>query len=439
MSDRTPTTSANRSLHYAWIVVALLLPVALLNYLDRQMLATMKASMVGDIPTIANQSDWGLILGSFKWTYALLGPFAGYISDRWSRRWVIGASLFAWSAVTWWTGQATTFNELLAARALMGVSEAFYFPAALALITEYHLGPTRSRAVGVHQAGVYLGQIVGGFAGYAADSPALGWRWAFTTAGVVGVLYAVPLLAFLRDPDRGDGYRSLDVARDDTSSHPERAQRVEGSGRMGVVRGLLTNRGFLLLVLYFTLPAIAGWVVRDWMPEILRERFSLGQGKAGVSAILFVQIASLVGAIVGGTLADRWMRHTPRGRIYASAIGTTLFLPALFGVGNAGTLAVAIAGLVVFGLGWGFFDSNNMPILSQIVRPELRGTGYGIMNMVSISCGGFGDWAFGALRDRDVPLNLIFGVFAGVALLSVLIVLMIRPRGEGATAAAHAR
>jgi MFS family permease len=350
--------------------------------------------------------------------------------------------------VTWWTGQATTFNELLAARALMGVSEAFYFPAALALITEYHLGPTRSRAVGVHQAGVYLGQIVGGFAGYAADSPALGWRWAFTTAGVVGVLYAVPLLALLRDPvsEPADRSRSLDGvhpersrrARDDSSSHPERAQRAEGSALessragAGVVHGLLTDRDFILLVLYFTLPAIAGWVVRDWMPEILRERFSLGQGKAGVSAILFVQIASLVGAIVGGTLADRWMRHTPRGRIYASAIGTTLFLPALFSVGNAGTLGIAIAGLIVFGLGWGFFDSNNMPILSQIVRPELRGTGYGIMNMVSISCGGFGDWAFGALRDRDVPLNLIFGVFAGVALLSVAIVLMIRPRDEGA-------
>jgi len=149
-----------------------------------------------------------------------------------------------------------------------------------------------------------------------------------------------------------------------------------------------------------------------------------------VSAILFVQIASLVGAVVGGTLADRWMRHTPRGRIYASAIGMLLFLPALFSVGNAGTLGIAIAGLIVFGLGWGFFDSNNMPILSQIARPEWRATGYGIMNMVSISCGGFGDWAFGALRDRAVPLNLIFGVFAAVALLSVGIVLMIRPRGD---------
>ena len=111
------------------------------------------------------------------------------------------------------------------------------------------------------------------------------------------------------------------------------------------MRGLLTNRNFILLVMYFTLPAIAGWIVRDWMPEILRERFHLGQGRAGVSAILFVQIASLVGAVVGGTLADRWMRRTSRGRIYTSAIGMALFLPALFSVGNSGTLGVAIAGL----------------------------------------------------------------------------------------------
>jgi MFS family permease len=397
-------------LRYAWCVVALLFPVALLNYLDRQMLATMKSSMVGDIPSIANKADWGLVLGCFKWTYALLSPFAGFIADRLGRRLVIGASLFVWSAVTWWTGHVTTFHELMGARAFMGISEAFYIPAALALIADYHTGSTRSRAVGVHQAGIYVGQILGGFAGYAADSPEHGWRWAFSMCGMVGIIYALPLLALLRNP--------VVAASDTASQAPD----------CNVFRGLLGNRNFLLLVLYFTLPAIAGWVVRDWMPDILKEKFGLGQGKAGVSAILYVQVAAIVGVVIGGPLADRWMRVTQRGRIFTSAIGMVLFLPALFGVGNAGTLPVAIAGLIVFGFGWGFFDCNNMPILCQIARPEWRATGYGIMNMVSISFGGLGDWAFGALRDRHVPLNIIFGVFAGVALLSIFIVLLIKPR-----------
>lgn len=395
---------------YAWLVVALLFPVALLNYLDRQMLATMKASMVGDIPSIADKADWGLVLACFKWTYAGLSPFGGYVADRLSKRYVVGFSLLTWSLVTWWTGHVTSFHEMMGVRALMGISEAFYMPAALALITDYHFGSTRSRAVGAHQAAIYLGQILGGFAGYVAESPTLGWRWAFSSCGWVGVVYAVPLLLLLRDRAR-----PASVGVSAASSSP------------GVVRGLLGNRDFLLLVAYFTLPAIAGWVVRDWMPEILRERFHLGQGQAGVSAILYVQVASIVGVVVGGTLADRWMRRNVRGRIYTSAIGMVLFLPALFGVGNAGTLAVAVGGLVVFGLGWGFFDCNNMPILCQIARPEWRATGYGIMNLVSISCGGLGDWAFGSLRDRHVPLNLIFGVFAGVALLSVVVVLLIRP------------
>ncbi|MBI5772936.1 MAG: MFS transporter, partial [Verrucomicrobia bacterium] len=196
------TATSAHPLRYAWFVVALLFPVALLNYLDRQMLATMKASMVGDIPSIANKADWGMVLACFKWTYAILSPFGGFIADRVSKRLVIGASLFVWSAVTWWTGHVTTYHELIAARALMGVSEAFYIPTALALISEYHAGFTRSRAVGVHQAGIYVGQILGGFAGYVADSPEHGWRWAFSMCGMIGVIYALPLLALLRDPVR---------------------------------------------------------------------------------------------------------------------------------------------------------------------------------------------------------------------------------------------
>lgn len=409
-----PSTPSKKPLGYAWAVVALLFPVALLNYLDRQMLATMKSSMVADIPSIANQADWGLVLGSFKWSYALLSPFGGYLADRVGRRPVITGSLFVWSAVTWWTGHVSTFHELLAARTLMGLSEAFYYPAALALVADWHPNSTRSRAMGVHQTGIYLGQILGGFAGYAADSAALGWRWVFSLCGLIGIGYALPLFALLRPSNR---------------PVPNSPEPLPPATR-GAFRGLLTNRNFLLLILYFTLPAIAGWIVRDWMPAILRDKFGLGQGRSGVSAVLFVQISAILGVLVGGTLADRWSRTSARGRIFTSALGTLLFLPALLSVGLSGTLPVALTGLVLFGFGWGCFDCNNMPILCQITRPEWRATGYGLLNLVSLSCGGLGDWGFGILRDHRVPLPLIFGVFASIALASVLIVLQIKPRAS---------
>jgi len=397
----------------AWLAVVLLAPVALLNYLDRQMLAAMKTSMMGDIPDIASRENWGFMLGSFKWVYAFLSPFGGYIADRTSRRRVIVASLFVWSAVTWSTSYVSTYSELVASRALMGISEAFYIPAALALITDFHRGATKSRAVGIHQMGIYAGIILGGFAGHVADQPNLGWRFAFQTCGIAGVVYSVPLLMLLRDPPRRASA---------SAGRPASMNRVLGE--------LAANPAYLLLVLYFTLPALAGWVVKDWMPDILKERFSLNQGNAGVYAVLPVQFASLLGVGLGGWLADSWMRRTERGRIFVSAIGMTLFLPALFGVGLATHLGLAVAFLVLYGIGWGFFDCNNMPILSQVVRPGVRATGYGVMNLVSISCGGFADWGFGALRDRHVPLYVIFGVFAGLALVSVAIVLGIRPRPE---------
>jgi predicted MFS family arabinose efflux permease len=296
----------------------------------------------------------------------------------------------------------------------MGISEAFYIPAALALIADYHVGSTRSRAVGLHQMGIYAGVIVGGFSGYAADHPSFGWRWMFDVCGIVGVLYAVPLFLLVRNASRTGN--SLEPAN---------------TSPIGALRELLGNSSFILLVLYFTLPALAGWVVRDWMPAILKAEFGIGQGKAGVSATVYWQTAAIFGAVAGGWLADRWVRRAQRGRIFVSAIGMSLIVPAMFGVGYAPEterLWVAIAFLILFGLGWGFFDSNNMPILCQIARPQLRATGYGIMNLVSISCGGIADWGFGILRDRQVPLFGIFGVFASAAVVSVVLVLLIKPR-----------
>ncbi len=399
------------SMNRAWLVVALLVPVALLNYLDRQMLASMKFSIMEDIPGIGNDADWGKILAVFKWTYAFLSPIGGYLSDRFSRRHVVAGSLLVWSIVTWLTGHVQTYEQLLVTRAVMGVSEAFYIPAALALIADFHKGPTRSRAVGFHQMGIYVGVIIGGFSGHVADNPALGWRWAFGTAGLIGVLYALPLFRLLKNPDR-----PLVV--------------VPKTSPAAALGELFANRSFLLLILYFTLPALAGWVVRDWGPSILKTEFSISQGQAGVSATLYWQLAAIVGAVIGGWLADRWMRKSQRGRIHTSAIGMAIVVPAMLGFGYAPQtqlLWLAIAFLILFGIGYGMFDSNNMPILCQIARPELRATGYGIMNLVSISCGGLADWGFGSLRDLGVSMFTIFGVFAAVAVLSVITVLLIRP------------
>jgi MFS family permease len=390
-------------------MVVLLLPVALLNYLDRQLVATMQKSIMGSVDDLKTQAQWGHLLAWFKWTYALASPFAGYVADRFGRRHVIALSLFVWSADTWATAHATSYDQLLATRAIMGLSEAFYIPAALALIADHHGTATRSRAVGLHQIGIYIGVMLGSLGGYVADDPALGWRWAFTGLGLLGVAYALPLWWWLRDTPR------------DAATPPARPDVAVGE--------LLGNRDFRLLLLYFTLPALAGWVVRDWMPSVLQKDLGLTQGLAGVSAVVWWQGAAILSALGGGWLADRWMRRSPRGRQQVSALGMSLIVPALLGVGiviGQGSLPLAIAFLVLFGLGWGLFDSNNMPILAQIARPDQRATGYGLMNLASISCGGLADVGFGWLRDHQVPLNLIFGGFAAVACLSAWLVLRIR-------------
>ena len=397
----------------AWLAVALLVPVALLNYLDRQLVATMQRSIMGDVSGIESQEQWGHMLAWFKWTYALASPFAGLVADRFSKPLIVCASLVAWSAVTWATGQATTYDHLLATRAAMGLSEAFYIPTALALIADHHASATRSRAVGIHQIGIYLGVMLGSLGGFVADSPALGWRWGFSTIGLAGIAYAVPLLFLLREP-------------------ADRVARTSGPAESPLAswRAFLGNPSFRLLLAYFTLPAIAGWVVRDWMPSVLQKDLGLTQGLAGVSAVVWWQSAAIASAVLGGWLADRWMRSSDRGRIYVSALGMAAIVPALLGVGivvGTKSLPLAIMFLMLFGVGWGLFDTNNMPILSQIVRPDQRAAGYGLMNLASISCGGLADVGFGWLRDQQVPLPFVFGGFAALAGLSAWLVLQIRP------------
>lgn len=400
---------------YAWAVVAMLVPVALLNYLDRMMVATMRSSIRADIPTIANDADFGFLMALFMWVYAFLSPVGGYLADRFNRRWMVILSVFIWSLVTWFTGQAHTFTEMAWTRALMGMSEAFYIPAALSLIADFHPGPTRSRAIGIHMCGIYAGQALGGLGGYIADTSS--WRNAFYWFGAVGILYASFLVFALRD------------AQSPTQATSAHKGSFSAGGSM---RSLLGTGAFLILVVYFTLPGIPGWAIKNWLPTFLATEFNLKQGPAGMSATGYVTLACFVGALLGGVLADRAMRVTPRGRIYVSAIGMGLCVPALIGLGNVGSLSYAIVCMMLFGVGFGFFDANNMPILCQVVRPENRATGYGIMNLIGVAAGAGITVLMGAMRDRGISLGVVFTICAAAALLGGLLILLVRPRLEEA-------
>src|ERR1017187_9250613 len=247
----------------------------MLNYLDRQMVSTIRASIRADIPSIANDQDFGTLMAVFMWVYALLSPVGGFIADRFNRRWTVIGSLFVWSTVTWLNGHAQTYSQMLCFRALMGISEAFYIPAALALIADFHTGGTRARAVGVHQSGIYAGLALGGLGGYIAQTSS--WRNSFTWFGAAGVIYAVILMLALRDAPKENGTAENSVTIGET------------------FRALLSQPAFWILVIYFTLPAIAGWAAKNWLPTFLADTFNLKQGPAGLSATGYIQIASFVG------------------------------------------------------------------------------------------------------------------------------------------------
>jgi MFS family permease len=298
-------------------------------------------------------------------------------------------------------------------RALMGISEAFYIPAALALIADFHTGNTRARAVGIHQSGIYAGLALGGVGGYIAQTSS--WRNCFTWFGAAGVIYSVVLILALRDAPSAAGA----------------AGRPKPSVTVGeTLRALWLQPAFWILVIYFTLPAIAGWVTKNWLPTYLADTFQLKEGPAGLSATGYIQLASFAGVLLGGVVADWWMRATARGRIYTSALGVLLMVPALLGLGWAWSLNAAIVFMVLFGVGWGFFDCNSMPILCQIARPEHRATGYGFMNFVSISVGAGATVVLGWMRDQGIKFSVAFAASAAVALLSAGLILLVRPRRE---------
>jgi MFS transporter, Spinster family, sphingosine-1-phosphate transporter len=369
------------SARYKWLVVALLWVVALLNYLDRQVIFAVFPLLKTELNVSSLQL--GLLGTSFLWVYGLLSPLGGYAADRFSRRGVILLSLVMWSAITWLTGHCRTYGELLTARGLMGISEACYLPAALAMIADYHGDKTRSRATGLHQSGLYAGIGLGGLGGgWMGDH--YGWRAAFIVLGIVGLIYAGILTLGLKEAPK----RQLDSKRP-----------VEKISFFNAVGELLASRKFLVVTGVNSLVSLAYWCVYTWLALYLYERFRMSLTVAGFSSTFYIQAASFAGILLGGWLADRWMRSNFRGRILTQTIGLAIAAPFLFLVGTTSSQFILLICLVLFGLGRGFFDCNLMPVLCQIVSPGLRATAYGILNLTSCLVGGTMAAAGGVFKD----------------------------------------
>lgn len=412
------TNHSTQSKVYPWVVVGLLWVVALLNYMDRQMLSTMQVSMGETIHPILDPVNFGRLMAIFLWIYGFMSPISGAIADKLNRKWLIVGSLGVWSAVTLLMGYCSTFDQIYWLRALMGVSEALYIPAALSLIADYFTGRGRSLAVGIHMTGLYMGQALGGFGATVAH--AYSWQQTFHVFGIIGIAYAVVLILALRDVRR-------------TPAEQKEANTPLGVTLKSMLQGfgmVFSMIAFWVILFFFASSSLPGWATKNWLPTLFANSLGISPAEAGPLATVTIAASSFVGVMVGGPLSDRWVRRNVRGRIYTSAIGMAMMVPALVLIGLGHNIYAAIGAGLFFGLGYGMFDANNMPILCQFVPSRLRASAYGVMNMVGVFAGAattsvLGSWA------KDGNLGLGFALMAVVIFIAMALQLtLLRPTSD---------
>jgi len=361
--------------NYKWWVVAMLWLVCFFNYADRQSIFSVFPLLEKELRL--SDVELGLAGASFMWVYALFGPIAGWLGDRFSRKALILGALVFWSVVTAATAWSHNLWQLTLCRALGGLGEAFYFPAAMSLISDYHTGTTRSRAMSLHQSSVYAGTIGGGAcAGWLAEH--FGWRPMFTGFGLAGVLVSVLLLGLLREPNRGAAEGQLEAK----SARPSRPI-------VTVVVDLLTNRTVVLLILAFIGANFVAMVFLTWMPAYLHRTFGMTLSMAGLNATAWLQTASVAGVLSGGVLADRLSRKRTGARAFTQSVGLACGVPFLFLTGRTLSIPVLVAAMACFGYFKGLYDANIFAALYDIVPVDVRAAAAGLLNSLGWLGAGF--------------------------------------------------
>jgi len=392
---------------YPWILVGLLWVVSFLNNADRQIIFSIFPLLQADFGLSSTQL--GLLSTAFFCVYGVLSPLTGFLADQFGRRKLILASLTVWSLVTWATGHARGYGDLVWTRVLMGVSESCYLPAALALIADYHPKHSRSLATAIHQSGLAIGFTLGGVGG-AWLGQEYGWRWAFSSLGAFGVFYALILSVTLKEGSS-------------SSVGKEVVPRLEF---LTSVKGLFRVPGYPTMMSVFTASSIVSVICYTWLPTYLFERFEMSLVLAGFSAMFYLKAGNLAGMLLGGWIADRWSRHSQRGRLFTQVIGLVGSAPLLLVVGMTSSHTLLILSLFGHGLVKGLYDCNAMPVMCQIIRKPLWATGYGIFICAGVATAGAMAGAAGYFKEvigigGALQIGALLILVAGFLLLRIRI------------------
>lgn len=403
--------------YYRWAVVAMLWFACLFNYADRQAIFSVFPPLSAEFHL--SDLQLSVIASSFMWVYAVSGPVAGWISDRVSRKAVILGALAFWSIATGLTSFATGYRSLVFFRALGGLGEAFYFPAAMSLLGDYHGPATRSRAMSIHQSSVYIGSIAGATLS-AAIAEQLGWRPAFLAFAAGGLILSAFLLVMLREPVRAS---IPDVER--------------GTGIVSAVADVLSNRLALSLIAIFIGANFVAVIFLTWMPTFLYRKFGMTLTMAGFNATAYLQMASVAGVVIGGILADRVSKRRRSGRIEVQAVGLLLGVPFLFVSGWTTSTKVLLISLLGFGLFKGLYDANIWASLYDVVPPNRRGVAAGTMNSLGWLGGGMAPVLVAAAL-RATSLSVCVSATAGIYLvLGLGAIAVTRKMGRSASRMPH--
>ena len=382
------------------MLVGMLWLICFFNYADRVAISSV-------LPVLEKQygftkTQQGMISAAFTWVYAAASPLAGHVGDRKSRKWVIIGGMYIWSAITGFTGACHRLYQFVFVRAAEGLGEAFYMPASMALVSEYHGPKTRSRAIGIHQTSIYAGTVFGGTAaGFLTQK--YSWRVPFVCFAIAGCALGFILSLFIR----------------------EKKNTAESSHQVGTeisfqqfLAMFLKCRTAVLLVSAYFFTNVVQFVFLTWMPSYMKEKFHVSLVVAGFAGTVYIQLFSMIGAAVGGIIADRRALRVVSGRIQVQMAATLLGAPFIFWCGRTTGQMPLVAAMSLYGLFKGVYDASLTASFYDVIPGPTRATATGAMNLVGWIGAGLGAVMVGYAKDHNVAFEFSISSIAVLYLAS---------------------